>query len=189
MGSRVEFDPGRRKFIKLAGATAAGFFLRGCRLTSLTPEVFIPLECPYCEGDLRTYLERRKKTSKKELCLQLPLEGGVTQGFWGGHRAIDIGSDEGAPVLAAADGIVSIATIDPEGSGRYVIIDHGRGFETVYGHLQEFAIEEKERVLSGEKIGEVGMTGRTTGPHLHFEVRKNGEKVNPIIYLDVSCEK
>jgi len=73
--------------------------------------------------------------------------------------------------------------------GRYVIIDHGGGFETIYGHLQEFAIEEKERVLSEEKIGEVGMTGRTTGPHLHFEVRKNGEKVNPIIYLDVSCEK
>lgn len=222
---RVEFDPGRRKFFKLAGVTTVGLLLRSCRLTSLTPEAFIPLECPYCE-DLRAYLEIRKKTPEQELCLRLPLEGdiSVTQGFWEGHRAIDIGSDEGTPVLAAADGMVSIVTNDPGreiekislksmsawidkkgverkrieyvvkkewvgGLGQYVVIDHGRGFETVYGHLKEFTVKEGERVLAGEEIGEVGMTGDTSGPHLHFEVKKDGEKLNPIPYLDISCEK
>lgn len=112
-----------------------------------------------------------------------PASGSVSQGYWGRHRAIDIGSWEGAPVMAADSGFVVAAGWDGSGYGRMVLIDHGNGFQTLYAHLKVFYVKVGDSVAKGQKIGEVGTTGNATGPHLHFEVRQNGVQRNPFGFL------
>ena len=99
------------------------------------------------------------------------------------HAGIDIPAPEGEAVLAAADGTVSEAGFDPE-RGNYVVIDHGDGLTTLYGQCRDFTVEEGDTVRAGEIIGAVGSTGMSTGPHLHFEVRQDGEPQNPVAYFD-----
>ncbi len=98
------------------------------------------------------------------------------------HAGIDIASDYGQPVRATADGIVEIAG-PVNGYGREIILDHGYGLTTLYGHLSGFAVTSGEQVRRGEVIGYVGSTGRSTGPHLHYEVRIRNTPVNPHKYL------
>ncbi|MGC8877821.1 MAG: peptidoglycan DD-metalloendopeptidase family protein [Anaerolineae bacterium] len=112
-----------------------------------------------------------------------PASGSITQGYWGRHRAIDIGSWEGAPVTAADSGFVVAAGWDSSGYGRMVLIDHGNGFQTLYAHLKVFYVKAGDSVAKGQKIGEVGATGNATGPHLHFEIRQNGSQRNPFGFL------
>ena len=95
------------------------------------------------------------------------------------HGGIDIVAKEGTPVMAAGDGTV-VSVADKDGWGKLIIIQHGEEFDTYYAHLSKFAVTEKQRVKSGQIIGYVGNTGYSTGPHLHFEVRQNGERVNPL---------
>jgi murein DD-endopeptidase MepM/ murein hydrolase activator NlpD len=112
-----------------------------------------------------------------------PTAGQITQGYWEHHRAIDIGAWKGAPVLAADSGYVVAAGWDDSGYGRTVVIDHGNGFQTRYAHLQVYYVEVGDSVAKGQQIGEVGSTGNSTGPHLHFEVIQNGVLRNPFGYL------
>jgi len=98
------------------------------------------------------------------------------------HKGIDIGAAYGAAVRAAADGVVLKAGVG-DGYGREIIIDHGNGINTVYGHLSGFAVTAGERVRRGEVIGYVGESGRATGPNLHYEVRIHDTPVNPYKYL------
>lgn len=98
------------------------------------------------------------------------------------HNGIDIANDVGAPVYAAGDGRVSYAEWK-SGYGRMIMIDHGHGFSSEYGHLSAFAVEEGDKVSKGEVIGRVGTSGASTGPHLHFIIMKNGSPVDPLIYL------
>jgi LysM repeat protein len=112
-----------------------------------------------------------------------PASGSISQGYWGRHRAIDIGSWEGAPVMAADSGFVVAAGWDGSGYGRMVLIDHGNGFQTLYAHLKVFYVKVGDSVAKGQKIGEIGTTGNATGPHLHFEVRQNGIQRNPFGFL------
>jgi murein DD-endopeptidase MepM/ murein hydrolase activator NlpD len=98
------------------------------------------------------------------------------------HSGIDISAGFGTPVHAAADGEVQTASME-SGYGREVIIDHGNGIETLYGHLSGFAVTAGQQVREGQIIGYVGMSGRSTGPHLHYEVRINNTPVNPHRYL------
>ena len=112
-----------------------------------------------------------------------PAAGQITQGYWDRHRAIDIGSWEGAPVIAADSGYVVAAGWDDGGYGRMVVIDHGNGFQTLYAHLQVYYVEAGSSVAKGQAIAEVGTTGNSTGPHLHFEVRKNQVQRNPFGFL------
>jgi murein DD-endopeptidase MepM/ murein hydrolase activator NlpD len=112
-----------------------------------------------------------------------PTSGQITQGFWDLHRGIDIGAWKGAPILAADSGYVVAAGWDDSGYGRMVVIDHGNGFQTVYAHLQVYFIEAGDSVAKGEQIAEMGSTGNSTGPHLHFEVRQNGVQRNPFGFL------
>ena len=112
-----------------------------------------------------------------------PAAGQITQGYWDRHRAIDIGSWEGAPVIAADSGYVVAAGWDDGGYGRMVVIDHGNGFQTLYAHLQVYYVEVGSSVAKGQAIAEVGITGNSTGPHLHFEVRKNQVQRNPFGFL------
>jgi murein DD-endopeptidase MepM/ murein hydrolase activator NlpD len=112
-----------------------------------------------------------------------PTAGQITQGYWDRHRAIDVGSWKGAPVLAADSGYVVAAGWDDSGYGRTVVIDHGNGFQTLYAHMQVYYVEVGDSVAKGQQIGEVGSTGNSTGPHLHFEVRQNGVQRNPFGFL------
>jgi murein DD-endopeptidase MepM/ murein hydrolase activator NlpD len=112
-----------------------------------------------------------------------PTAGQITQGFWDRHRALDIGSWDGAPVVAADSGYVVAAGWDDSGYGRTVVIDHGNGFQTLYAHMQVYYVEAGTSVAKGEQIGEVGSTGNSTGPHLHFEIRQNANQRNPFGFL------
>ncbi len=112
-----------------------------------------------------------------------PTAGQITQGYWDRHRAIDIGTWQGAPILAADSGYVVAAGWDDSGYGRMVVIDHGNGFQTLYAHMQVYYVEAGDSVAKGQQIGEAGSTGNSTGPHLHFEIRQNGVQRNPFGFL------
>ena len=98
------------------------------------------------------------------------------------HPGIDIAASFGTPVRAPADGVVLKAGF-ADGYGREIVIDHGNGISTVYGHLSGFAVTPGERVRRGQVIGYLGDSGRSTGPHLHYEVRIHDAPVNPHKYL------
>ena len=121
-----------------------------------------------------------------------PVEGQITGSFgeridpFNGegafHSGVDISSYVGSPVMAPADGLVTFADF-LGGYGRAVIVDHGHGISTRYGHLSSFAVTAGQHIQRGDTIGYVGLSGRSTGPHLHYEVRINDVPVNPYKYL------
>ena len=98
------------------------------------------------------------------------------------HKGIDFGAERGTPVYATADGQV-VMTRRVNTFGKVIRIDHGYGYETVYGHLQTYNIRSGQQVKRGDIIGTVGNTGRSTAPHLHYEVRVNKEPVNPADFM------
>ena len=98
------------------------------------------------------------------------------------HEGLDISADRGTPVYATADGLVRLAGREG-GYGNLVILDHEYGLETRYGHLSRFLVRERTTVKRGDIIGLVGSTGRSTGSHLHYEVRVNGRLLNPLQLL------
>lgn len=112
--------------------------------------------------------------------------GGRRNPFGGGsyefHTGQDIDAPMGAPVHAGATGKVSFVGWQ-NGYGQLVVIDHGGGLTTRYGHLSQIAVSQGATVRRGEFVGKVGSTGRSTGPHLHYEVRINDDPVNPLRYL------
>lgn len=99
------------------------------------------------------------------------------------HKGIDIGAPTGAKIIASNGGKVVTSAYNANGYGNYVIIDHGGGKMTVYGHMSKRGVSVGQSVTKAQQIGLVGSTGRSTGPHLHFEIRINGTAVNPINYL------
>jgi len=116
--------------------------------------------------------------------LAWPLRGIVTQGYIPGkHLAIDIGAPYGSTVYAAADGTVIHAEWARTGYGFTVIVDHGNGMQTLYAHLKGTLVSSGDSVSRGQAIGAVGSTGNSTGPHVHFEVRENHQRMNPLDYL------
>ena len=100
----------------------------------------------------------------------------------GNHQGIDIAASYGQPVRASGDGIVLLAN-EQGGYGKAVFIAHGYGLTTRYGHLSAINVRPGQRIKRGDLIGKVGSTGRSTGPHLHYEVRVDGEPMNPIAYM------
>ena len=98
------------------------------------------------------------------------------------HTGIDIFAPNGVPIRATGDGLVIKAEMS-NGYGREVMVDHGHGIETVYGHMSGFAVVDGQTVVRGQVIGYVGHSGRTTGPHLHYEVRIRNTPVNPHKYM------
>jgi murein DD-endopeptidase MepM/ murein hydrolase activator NlpD len=119
-----------------------------------------------------------------------PLYGWITRGFTPSqedgkekHEGIDIAVKEGTPIVATATGRVAFSGWDKV-FGNLLIIDHGNGFQTVYGHNQQNLATLNQKVYKGDVIALAGNTGRSSAPHLHYEVRKDGEQVDPSPYLD-----
>ncbi len=112
-----------------------------------------------------------------------PVLGKLTQGYWWGHRAIDIGAPIGSAVLASDGGYVSFVGWTDIGYGYLIIIDHANGYSTYYAHMSQMYVMVGQRVERGQVIGAVGSTGRSSGPHLHLEIRYNGIEQNPLVYL------
>ncbi|MNL33206.1 Murein DD-endopeptidase MepM [compost metagenome] len=98
------------------------------------------------------------------------------------HAGLDIAAAPGSPVYAPADGVIIFASYD-EGYGKLVSIDHGYGVTTRFGHMSQIYVQTGQRVNKWDVVGAVGNTGRSTGPHLHYEVRINGTAVDPINYI------
>jgi murein DD-endopeptidase MepM/ murein hydrolase activator NlpD len=123
---------------------------------------------------------------------RMPVQGWFSHGFgwrkdpWTGarqfHRGIDIVAHAGTEIRAPADGIVSQATRKSD-YGKMIDLSHGYGFVTRYAHLSEVLVRPGQRVSRGDLLGRVGSTGRSTGPHLHYEVFRDGRRVNPWKYL------
>ena len=99
------------------------------------------------------------------------------------HAGIDLAGPLGTPIYATADGVVSTAGYNSGGYGNLIKVDHGKGIETRYGHLSSMAVQAGQRVTRGQLIGRMGSTGRSTGSHLHYEVRIDGRAVNPIPFM------
>ncbi len=98
------------------------------------------------------------------------------------HPGMDFAYPQGTPIYASGDGLIETADDMAQGYGNHVVINHGFGYQTLYGHMSKIAVHANQKVNRGQLIGYVGSTGLSTGPHLHYEVIKNGEKVNPINY-------
>lgn len=117
-----------------------------------------------------------------------PISGTVTSRFggrWGStHKGIDIGAPKGTPIKAAASGtVISASTGYNGGYGNYMVVSHGNGIETAYGHCSAIYVKPGQKVSQGQVIGAVGNTGRSYGNHLHLEIRINGVAQNPQNYL------
>lgn len=98
------------------------------------------------------------------------------------HSGIDLSAPMGSPVFATSDGIVNAANWNG-GYGLFVALDHGRGMQTRYGHMSRLNVTSGQQVRKGDVLGFVGSTGMSTGAHLHYEVRMNGQAVNPVPFL------
>lgn len=129
----------------------------------------------------------RNIPSLDSLFLQNPTRGTLTSRFgerWNRlHKGIDIGAEGGTPITASEGGTVVYSQYNDHGYGNLVKVSHGNGIETWYAHCSELLVAEGDAVEKGEEIALVGSTGNSTGNHLHFEVRVNGEAVNPLFYV------
>jgi murein DD-endopeptidase MepM/ murein hydrolase activator NlpD len=142
---------------------------------------------------LTAHRTRRLQTAVAAIPSLWPVEGIVMSGFaqrtdpFSGegafHKGVDLSAAAGTTVRTTADGVVVLAEPVANGYGRLVIIDHGGGVQTYYAHLSKISVHAGQEVHRGEQVGAVGSSGRTTAPHLHYEVRVDGAPRNPMHYL------
>jgi len=125
-----------------------------------------------------------------------PVKGGRVSGVFGSqriingtprniHNGVDFTSPIGAPVYATSDGVVIIAGEDFYYNGNFILLDHGHGLSSIYIHLSKLNVKAGDRVAKGDKIGEVGSTGRSTGPHLHWGVQLYNKRIDPLSLLQI----
>ena len=112
-----------------------------------------------------------------------PASGELSQRFAWYHRGIDIANKSGPDTVAADSGIIEFADCTPGGYGCHIVIDHGNGYKTLYGHFSRLYVSAGQRVARGNSIGKMGSTGRSTGMHLHFEIIQGGVNLNPLDIL------
>lgn len=115
---------------------------------------------------------------------ETPIKGVLTQGYKGeAHHGIDIAAPEGTPVKATRKGeVVQVGWSDTY--GNVIVVNHGDGIESLYGHLGGVSVKVGWPVIAGKEIGSCGNTGKSSGPHLHFEIRKNGRSVDPMEFIE-----
>ena len=147
----------------------------------LTAPAPSPTEVPYVEA-------------AKEVTFDTPVHGYAVNSNFGmrrhpvdgkmkAHRGVDIAAPHGVEVKTSAEGEVVRAGYQPTGFGNFVEVRHPNGLTTVYAHLSKVEVAPGQKLAKGQEIGEVGSTGLSTGPHLHFEVRRNGVQMNPMRVL------
>jgi murein DD-endopeptidase MepM/ murein hydrolase activator NlpD len=124
-----------------------------------------------------------RETPEAERRFVWPARWPISQEYWDLHRAIDIAGEHGEVVVAAEAGIVTYAEWEISGYGYLVVVDHGEGLVSYYGHLYGFYVDVGQSVRRGQPLGVIGNTGHSTGPHLHFEVRCDGVPCDPYAYL------
>ena len=140
---------------------------------------------------VRVIVQGTKRTPDDVLMQQACLPAGmgiITSYFgvwrrWGYHTGVDVTVPMGTEVLAYIDGTVAVSEWNLWGYGYFVIVDHGDGIQTCYGHNSKLLVEKGQKVKKGQVIALSGNTGTSTGPHVHFEVRKNGKPIDPITFL------
>ena len=115
--------------------------------------------------------------------LEKPLDGRLAQSFHGFHRGIDILDPIGTPIEPIADGVVSEVSLGRLGWGNTVVVDHGNGLLSRYAHMNEIKVIENDQISKDQALGTVGLTGWTTGPHLHLEIYQNGRAIDPAAVL------
>ena len=155
---------------------------------------FIAIDKEYSES-LLNRSDDYIKTIRK-MPLGYPMQGTVTSNFGlrsdpfnhrpAFHAGIDLTGTIGQKIKATADGIVKKSSYEKNGFGHLVILRHGNGYETLFGHMSKRMVKRGEKIQRGQVIGRMGNTGRSTGPHLHYEVRYKGKSINPRKYLSVA---
>lgn len=125
-----------------------------------------------------------QNTLKTEKSIQYPLDKyKINQGYNRYHGAVDLGSPVGSVIKPVKSGTVTFAGYRKDGYGNLVIIDHGKNLDSYYAHLNKIYVQEGQEVNTNTIIGEVGLTGHTTGPHLHLEIHQAGSSLNPLSVL------
>jgi murein DD-endopeptidase MepM/ murein hydrolase activator NlpD len=201
LNHRVEaVEDASRKLAEMSGVnqdTPAILNGAGGPFIPLDEAAVVELKTNHLEQQLRAYeVALRERAIVPSIW---PVEGTLESGFGGrrnpfggssyeNHEGQDIEAEMGTPVVAAASGTVTIAC-SQNGYGNVVYIDHGNGLSTRYGHLSHIEATVGQRIARGEILGRVGSTGRSTGPHLHYEVRINNQPVNPRAYLPGAMEQ
>ncbi|MBT9133751.1 MAG: Murein DD-endopeptidase MepM [Firmicutes bacterium] len=186
-------NPGTAREARLSllnrGTSLAATILRTQQNIEEIKEAIPETEESLQDLERKVELQRRREAATPSLW---PTSGDVTSGFgrrrspfggsWEHHEGVDIAAPRGTSVFAAANGIVRVAGWNG-GYGNVVFIDHGFGMSTVYAHLHRISVRVGQQVTKGQQVGLVGSTGRSTAPHLHYEVRVNGQAVNPLRFL------
>jgi hypothetical protein len=179
--------------VLLLGTLCAGGVYAGRNCTSVSHPATLPTAPTVTVEGEDTPPPVKEDAGLRWPLLQTQAAVSATYGYrWGNlHRGIDIAADLLDPVVAAADGKVIACELDNYngGYGTTVLIDHGNGVQTLYAHLDGVAVTPGEFVQAGQTIARVGMTGVTTGPCLHFEVRVDGVAVDPLEYLNVLTDE
>lgn len=161
--------------------------------TALTNDIIIISRAPEASTSRRPLAAKAIGAAASNIPSIWPVTGPLRTGYgmrndpFGGpsvefHKGQDISAPTGTPVNATADGVVVIAGW-VRGYGNGIYIDHGNGISTRYGHLSRIDVVVGQTIKKGQHLGLVGSTGRSTGPHLHYEVRINGQAINPLAYL------
>ncbi len=147
-------------------------------------KIFIPLNWGILGDGLQSSI---RSLGAKDYIWPVPNSKNISSQFghrWGkSHEGIDIPARTGSHILAVSDGVVVYSGNDLTGYGNIIVIGHRYGIFSVYAHCNKNYVSHGDRVHRGQVIGEVGNTGRSTGPHLHFEVRRNGRAMNPLFVV------
>ncbi|MBD2868884.1 M23 family metallopeptidase [Paenibacillus arenilitoris] len=166
----------------LAGETAERFADIGKRLETMLPQLEDTKEAVIAYKEMLRITPTIWPTDSRKVTSLFGMRKDPFTGRTTYHSGIDIGGSTGDPIYAAADGVVTLSENDRV-HGHNIMIDHGRGISTRYLHLSKRVAGVGDKVAKGQSIGELGSTGRSTGPHLHYEVYINGETVNPEPYI------
>jgi len=186
---RAEVEPARADAAQQQAAEEAGIADIAARLGADEAEL---AALQSASDSISITLRKNPRPGQAGRCDARPVPGAVTSGFGsrrdpirggsGFHPGVDMNASYGEPIYACRAGTVVIAA--PQGGyGNAVVIDHGGGMATLYGHQSRLAVSEGQQVSAGDVIGYAGSTGYSTGPHLHFEVRMSGNPVDPAPYL------
>lgn len=174
VGKAIRHITGHKNARKVLAANFAAFVMA----SSFLPSVKTASTIPPTPDEIVIQAQNPLETQKS---VQFPLETvKINQGFSFFHPGLDLGAQIGDPIKSIKSGEVVEAGYATDGYGNTIVVDHGKGLTSRYAHLSKIEVKVGEHVTTEDEIGKVGLTGHTTGPHLHLEVRQNGFPLNPL---------